>query len=143
MGLTFHINKMVDTGSRDKKTKQKKIENVRVPASVQMWIIPGQEKALEARSKALVAVSKDMDKLTQQKKETMAKNIPKIKSIAVFRSEGNSEAKYLFAKILFITTILRKNQKVYVTVKIAHFLRVGWTIRSNFTEISTELAFQA
>jgi len=97
--LTFHINKMVDSGFRDKNTKQTKIEKVRVPASVQMWIIPGQQKALAARSKALAAVPKDMGKLTQKEKETMAKNIPIIKSIAVFRSEGNSEAKYLFPKI--------------------------------------------
>jgi len=97
--LTFHINKMVDSGMRDKKTRQKKFEKVRVPASVQMWIIPGQQNSLDARSKALAAVPKDMDKLTQKEKETMAKKIPKIKSIAVFRSEGNSEAKYLFPKI--------------------------------------------
>jgi len=97
--LTFHINRMVDIGVKDKKTNKKQFEKVRVPASVQMWILPGQEKALLARRKALTAAPGDMDKLTEKEKEAMAKSIPKIKSIAVFRSEGDSEAKYLFPEI--------------------------------------------
>jgi len=96
--LTFHINKMVDTGLRDKKTRKRQFDKVQVPASVQMWTLPGQEEALEARSKALAAAG-DVDKLTEKEREKMAKNIPKIMSIAVFRSEGNSEAKYLFPGI--------------------------------------------
>jgi len=97
--LTFHINKWVDIGLRDKKTKKRQFEKVRVPASVQMWILPGQQKALSARRKALAAVPGDTDKLTEKEKEVMAESIPKIKSIAVFRSEGDSEAKYLFPGI--------------------------------------------
>jgi len=99
--LTFHINKMVDidNGLLDKKTRKKQFDKVQVPASVQMWTLPGQQDALAARSKALAAVPGDVDKLTDKEREKMAKDIPKIKSIAVFRSEGNSEAKYLFPQI--------------------------------------------
>jgi len=97
--LTFHVNKFVDEGKIDKKTRKKQFVKVQVPASVQMWTFPGQQKALDARSRALEAASGDKDNLTEEEIEMMAKNIPKIKSIAVFRSEGGSEAKYLFPNV--------------------------------------------
>jgi len=98
--LTFHVNKLVDKGRFiDKKTRKKKFEKVQVLASVKIWTLQGQQKTLNERTKALEEVFENKHTLTDEQKEAMDKKIPPIKSIAVFRSEGNSEAKHLFPKI--------------------------------------------
>jgi len=99
--ITFRVNKLVDTGRYiNKKTRKKEQEKVRVAASVQMWTIQGQQEFLDTRSSFFNAVCEDKQHLTKQQKEMLHQNnIPIIKSIAVFRSEGGSEAKYLFPSI--------------------------------------------
>jgi len=95
--LNFHVNKKVDTGRycKGKKTK-KKYDLVRVNATVQMWTLQGQNKALGDRAKLLKAASR---KTGQTEEALDEKNTPAIKSIAIFRAEGGSEAKYLFPSI--------------------------------------------
>jgi len=86
--ITFIVNKLVDTGRYiDEKTTKKEQEKIRVVASAQMWTIQGQQ-------------DENTQNLTKKQKEILhQKNIPTIKSIAVFRSEGGSHAKYLFPSI--------------------------------------------
>lgn len=99
--ITFRVNKLVDTGRYiDKKTRKKELEKVRVAGSVQMWTIQGQQEFLDTRASFFKAVCEDKQNLTKQQKEMLHQNnIPIIKSLAVFRSEGGSEAKYLFPSI--------------------------------------------
>jgi len=99
--ITFRVNKLVNTGRYiDKKTWKQELEKVRVAASVQMWTIQGQQEFLDSRASFFKAVFENKQNLTKQQKEMLHQNnIPIIKSIAVFRSEGGSEAKYLFPSI--------------------------------------------
>jgi len=97
--LDFHVNKRVGTGRYVNETKKKEYDTVRVNGTVQMWTLEGQTKALEDRAKAIEATS-GLQNLPDKKKEALhEKNISEIKSIAIFRSEGSSEAKYLFPTI--------------------------------------------
>jgi len=95
--LVFWVNKCVPTSRyKNKETKEILYDKVRVHASVQMWTLPGQQKALDDREKELAALSGPSSK--KGLKASNNKN-PKIKSVAVFRSEGSSEEKYLFPGI--------------------------------------------
>jgi len=102
--LHFHVNKRVDTGRYIIKNeiKKKEYETVIVKGTVQMWTLPGQERALKALSEKtkLVGPDKNNQNLPLQTEEAFQKkNIPKIKSIAIFRSQGGSEAKFLFSSV--------------------------------------------
>jgi len=97
--LNFHVNKFVDSGMLDKKTKKKRFVPVQVPASVQIWTLPGQHKVLDQRTKILAAFSESKNKMSDEQKNSIEKSSPPIKSIVVFRSEGDSESKYLFPNI--------------------------------------------
>jgi len=97
--LTFHLTKWIETGRYiNKINKEKEYEKVRICASAQIWTHPGQKNALQEREKQLTALKKSKEKMTK-KEEAMAKNIPTIKSIAIFRAEGGGESRYLFPSI--------------------------------------------
>jgi len=88
--LTFNINVI---------TNRKLGEKVQVVASVQMWTLQGQRKALEDRAKALEAGLDRRRSWKNEQKQALVQNIPKIKSIAVFRAKGDSEVKRYFTRI--------------------------------------------
>jgi len=91
--LSFYITKLVDTGNYlNKTTKEKEYEKVRVCGTVQMWTQPGQEKMLEA-------IAKRKDSLVEETEHRAATDKPAIRSIAIFRSEGGFDTKYLFPRI--------------------------------------------
>jgi len=96
---TFHVNKMVDIGMLHKQTKKKQFYKIRVPASVQIWTLPGQQKAIAQRTKMLAAISEGENKFSDEQKDSIKKSSPQIKCIVVFRSEGHSEAKFYFPSI--------------------------------------------
>jgi len=99
--LTFHVIKLVDKEQYiSKKENKNKIIGILVNASVQMWTLQGQQKALSDRNRALTVMVENKRTLTDEEKILTSKNIRRIKSIAVFRSEGNtSEAKHLFPRV--------------------------------------------
>jgi len=98
--LTFHVTKVIWSGRYiNNQTKEKEYEKIRVCASVQMWTHPGQEKALKDLEKVLTTIVENKDSSMVEEKELMDKNIPIIKSIAIFRSEGGGLGKYLFPAI--------------------------------------------
>jgi len=98
--LRFHVNQVVEKRSHaHKRSGKKEHHKVKVSASVQIWTLPGQQDALNARIEALAAISDSKESLTEEQTGVKPKSFPKIKSIAVFRPEGDSEVKYLFPKI--------------------------------------------
>jgi len=98
--LKFHVIKMVETGSYiDKETKEKEYAKVRVCASVQMWTHPGQQKALEDRNKILTAITQNRESISDEARKAIVVNVPKIKTIAIFRAEGGGQSRYLFPAI--------------------------------------------
>jgi len=98
--LNFSVSKLIETGRYiDKATKKKEYEKVRVCASAQMWTLPGQNEALADLKKVLIETTENKNSIVDELKEAVAKNMPTIKSIAVFRAEGGGLNKYLFPAI--------------------------------------------
>jgi len=98
--LSFFVTKLVDTGRYlNKKTKEKEYEKVRVCGTVQMWTQPGQRLAFEDKEKICRTIAEGKDSMSEGAKDGVSKNIPAIRSIAVFRPEGGFETKFLFPGI--------------------------------------------
>jgi len=98
--LSFFVNKLVDSGFKDKETNNKIFDKVRVDASVQMWTMPGQGEALSQRDKEIAAlISKEKAGDEKTNNAEIAKNIPMIKSYAIFMANCSGEARLLFPHI--------------------------------------------
>jgi len=115
--LSFQVKRRVDTGmvkvdeekKEDKEKNQNKTvkkkneriyEKLTIRASVQMWLKPGQERALADREKVLAALKRKKEKrLALTKEETEALEKYPIKCYAIFMAEGGGVKKYHFPKI--------------------------------------------
>jgi len=94
--------KKQDTKEERKKHKEKIIKKVAVRGSVQMWLVPGQNRALAdlAKGKALI---KEMEaegkEIGEKEMAALEKTVPPIKNYAVFKAEGGGDTRYLFGQI--------------------------------------------
>jgi len=93
--VDFQVTKQIDTGNFNIETREKEKEKVQVCASVQMWILPGQQEILEYREKILTAI----EGMAEEEIKTMSSKIPTVKSIAIFHAHGGDQTKYLFPGI--------------------------------------------
>jgi len=103
--LSFYVRKLVDTGFKDD-NKNNIFDKVRVNGSVQMWTMPGQGEALSQHDNEIAATGTGAEKVSigqpdvdKSDNDVVAKNIPKIKSYAIFMAECSGEARLLFPDI--------------------------------------------
>jgi len=96
--LTFSVTKLIETGGYIAKAT-KEYEKVRVCGSAQIWTLPGQEQALADLEKVVSDTMENKNSMVEELNEAVTKNIPTIKSIAIFRAEGGGLTKYLFPEI--------------------------------------------
>lgn len=97
--MDFQVTKQIDSGNFNMETRTKEKEEVRICGSVQMWTFPGQKKTLEDRENLLTAFADNKESMSKEEIKTMSSKIPAVKSIAIFRSQGGDQTKYLFPGI--------------------------------------------